>query len=87
MTATAADMVSMLEGRVDKLTQALLYVASELWVARDRQVVLERVLAESGSDAPALVDAYRPDDALAAKLAAEREAFIASILGYLAPET
>lgn len=73
------------EARVDKLTQALFYVAGELWVTRDRQAVLERLLADAGVTAPDLVDSYRPDDALAKKLETDREAFVSSILGYLAP--
>ena len=80
------DAVALLEARVDKLTQALLYVAGELWVARDRQAMLERLLADGGVAAPASIDNYRPDAALAETLAAEREAFVARILGYLAPD-
>ena len=75
----------MLEARIDKLTEALFYVASELWATRDRQAVLERLLAEGGLSAPSLIDSYRPDTALATTLETEREAFIAAILGYLAP--
>lgn len=81
-----AQTVTMLDARIDKLTHALLHVAGELWVTRDRQAVLERLLAEGGLSAPGLIDSYRPDAALAEKQAAEREAFVASILGYLAPE-
>jgi hypothetical protein len=72
--------------RIDKLTQALLHVASELWATRDRQAVLERLLADGGAITPDLIEGYRPDDALAATLTTEREAFIANILGYLAPD-
>ena len=85
MTSGAALTVPMLEARIDKLTEALLYVASELWATRDRQIVLERLLAENGLSAPGQIDGYRPDVALANALETEREAFIARILGYLAP--
>ena len=85
MTPDAGQTVPMLEARIDKLTQALLHVASELWVARDRQAVLEQLLADGGIGASGQIDAYRPDSALAARLEAEREAFVSSVLGYLAP--
>ena len=79
--------VALLEARVDKLTQALLHVASELWVTRDRQAVLERLLADAGVQAPGAIDGFRPDAAMADKLTAQREAFIAELLAYLAPDT
>ena len=86
MTSDGAETVAMLAARIDKLTQALLHVASELWVARDRQAVLEHLLADGGVSAPGKIDSYRPDGALAERLAAEREAFVSSVLGYLAPD-
>lgn len=82
-----AQSVPLLEARIDKLTHVLLHVAGELWVTRDRLAVLERLLAEGGLDALRLIDSHRPDAALAAKLAAEREAFVAGILAYLAPDS
>lgn len=78
--------IPLLEARIDKLTQALFHVAGELWAARDRQAVLERLLADAGVAAATQIDSYRPDTELAAKLEGEREAFIAAILGYLAPD-
>lgn len=86
MTAGIPRTVADLEARIDKLTHALLHVAGELWATRDRQAVLEKLLTDSGSAVPGLIDDYRPDSALAEALAAEREAFIASILTYLVPE-
>lgn len=81
-----ANSVSILEARIDKLTHALMHLASELWVTRDRQAVLERLLAEGGVNALNQIDNYRPDAALSEKLAKQREAFVASILAYLAPD-
>lgn len=86
MTADASATIGVVEARIDKLTQALLYVAGELWAARDRQAVLERVLADNGIDATASIDAYRPDETLAKALEAERETFVSTALGYLAPD-
>jgi hypothetical protein len=83
----AVATIPMLEARLDKLTEALFFVAGELWVARDRQAVLERLLAEAGIDAPGRIDGYHPDAALAASLETGREAFVAGILRYLAPDS
>ena len=86
MNVDASQAIPLLEARIDKLTQALLHMASELWAARDRQAVLERLLCDAGLTAPGLIDGFRPDAAMAEKLATQREAFIASVLAYLAPE-
>ena len=85
MTAANGLTVSMLEARIDKLTEALFYVSSEVWATRDRQAVLERLLTDNGLIAPDLIDGYRPDTALATTLETEREVFVANVLGYLAP--
>ena len=78
--------VNDLEKRIDQLTQALLHLTAELWVTRDRQAVLERLLIEAGIDAAAGIDRHQPDLDFATKLAAEREALIAGMLGYLSPQ-
>ncbi len=86
MTAETSAGHPELEARLDKLTQALFHVTAEYWVMRDRQAVLERVLADAGIDAPDLVETYRPSEELAAALTAERDAFIAGLVALLAPE-
>jgi hypothetical protein len=86
MTTDVAAALPLLEARIEKLTQALFHVAGELWAVRDRQAVLERLLADAGIAAPALIDSYRPEAALAATLAAQREAYVAGILAFLAPD-
>lgn len=86
MTAKTAEVTEILGARIEKLTQALMHVAGEMWVMRDRQAVLERLLIESGTDAPTLIDSYHPDAELASALEAEREAYILRILSYLAPD-
>lgn len=55
---------------------ALLGMARELWVARDRQRVLEQLLAERGVVAADAIDAYQPPAALQADLDAECRALI-----------
>lgn len=54
----------------------LLAMARELWVVRDRQRVLEQLLAERGIVAADAVDAYQPTAALQAELDAECRALV-----------
>lgn len=81
-----AGAIVLLEARIDKLTQALFHVAGELWAARDRQAVLERLLGEARMVLPTEIDSYRPDQDLTARLEGEREAFVGAILDYLTPD-
>jgi hypothetical protein len=60
--------------QIDDLGLALVTLARELWVTKDRQIVLEHMLAQSGVIAK--VGAYQPDAALTARLAQERTLFI-----------
>jgi hypothetical protein len=68
----------------DNIIDALMELAAEVWTIRDRQFVLETVLAGQGIDAAALIEAHSPDaDELAARKAL-REAFVARLLaGFL----
>ena len=75
------DEYSNLRGTdVDRLGKALLTLAKELWVVKDRQALLEAALADAGIVASELVDRYEPDTALQEQLAAERAAFIEQLL-------
>ncbi|MFT4591162.1 MAG: hypothetical protein ACI80M_000476 [Gammaproteobacteria bacterium] len=68
---------------IDKLGDALIALTHEVWVLRDRQKVLERLLADAGVLAPDAVQGFQPDDSLNAELSAEREALINNVLGAL----
>ena len=57
----------------DPLYQVVFNLARELWVVKDRQLVLEAALEEAGIDAAALVDQYQPGDELTKRLDAERQ--------------
>lgn len=63
-----------------QLFQAVAALAEELWIVRDRQRVLEVVLARHGLDLAEEVDRFRPDPAMATALDAERRAFITRVL-------
>lgn len=71
--------------QIDDLGRALLVLARELWVMKDRQRVLEAVLEERGIAVAEAVRDYRPSGALAAELQAERERFARSIMETLCP--
>lgn len=67
--------------RLDDITRMLTEVASELWILKDRNMVLESLLAQAGVTTPAAIEAYQPDAATAQAIAAERAAFTARIFG------
>ena len=69
---------------IDRLGQALITLSKELWVMKDRQLVLEAALADAGIVAADVVDKYQPDDNLRAQLESKRAEFIDEILGVLA---
>lgn len=71
--------------RVDDLGRALLLLARELWVTKDRQRVLEAVLEDHGIRVSDAVRDYQPSGALAATLAAERKAFTEGLVNALYP--
>jgi|GEM_PF-2653093 len=73
--------------QVDDVANALLLVARELWVMKDRQRVLEALLADAGIVAPGAVAAHQPGEALAKDLETERRAFAKSLMAVLCPET
>ena len=58
---------------VDPLYQVVFNLVRELWVVKDRQLVLEEVLKQTGIDANQLVDGHQPDTAFAKRLDKERE--------------
>ena len=61
---------------MDKLGQALLTLAAELWAVKDRQHITEAVLKAKGIDIREEIDTFTPDPELEAKLAEEREALV-----------
>jgi hypothetical protein len=72
---------------VDNLIAVTLELGAELWLQRERTRVLERLLAERGLVAQALIDGYQPSDEEAARARAERDAFVNRIFGALVRQT
>ena len=71
----------------DNIMDALVELAAEVWITRDRLMVLEAVLADRDIDAAALVEAYVPDDTSKAARKAARDAFITQVFASLSRRT
>lgn len=69
--------------RNDRATQLALTLARELWVVKDRLIVLEAVLAGQGTPLRELVDRYQPTGDAKAAIDAERQRFIGEIMAAL----
>ncbi len=67
--------------QLDSLGFALLEMAKEVWIIKDRQLVTEALLRERNLLGD--LDAYQPDPELSARIAAERERFIGSLTAVL----
>lgn len=70
--------------QIDGVANAVLALARELWVMRDRQIVTEAVLAARGIDIAAAVDSYEPDAVLQARLDGERDRLIRAVADAIA---
>lgn len=68
---------------LDGVADSVLALARELWVVRDRQMVLEQVLADHGIAAAQAVDGFTPDADFRARLDAERDRLIEAVAGAL----
>jgi len=67
--------------QIDSLGLAILSLAKELWVVKDRQLIADALLRQNGLLAD--LDTFQPDADLAAKLAAERRRFMNDLMGAL----
>ena len=71
---------ALLPEDIDKVGQALMTLASELWAVKDRQFVTETILKARGIDISEDIDTYVPDAELEAKLSAERQALVKKVV-------
>ncbi len=71
--------------QLDDLGNALLVMARELWVVKDRQRVLEALLAEHGVLVPGEVADHQPGPALTEELDRERSRYLRSLMDALCP--
>jgi hypothetical protein len=73
------------DARLDDLARMVLELTSEVWVLKDRALVLEHLLAAKGTLAEDEIDTFQPAAELAAALRHEREALVARVMGALLP--
>lgn len=69
------------DSRLDDVARMVFELTSELWILKDRTIMLETLLAQNGIVAPGAVDAFQPDADLQEVLAAERKALVARVYG------
>lgn len=74
------------EAQLDDVAAAVLLLARELWVVKDRQRVLEHLLEQAGVVVPGAVADHQPEGALAEALATERERLTRALMAALAPD-
>ncbi|MEB7447677.1 hypothetical protein [Arthrobacter koreensis] len=69
------------DSRLDDVARMVFELTSELWILKDRVLVLEDQLQRSGALAAGAVDAAVPDEELAERLGAERRRLAARVYG------
>jgi hypothetical protein len=67
--------------RFDQLARMMFQLLSEVWVMRDRMVVMEELLRRKGVTSAAELDGFVPDAALDARLEALRNEMVEAVLG------
>lgn len=70
------------ERQIDNLGNAVLVLARELWVVKDRLAVMEKVLEKHGIPASE-VNSFQPDEAFEAELTQQRQKLIDAVVGAL----
>ena len=71
--------------RSDPVAKLALTLAKELWMLRDRQLVLEDALARKGLDVRELIERGQPQGEAAKAIEADRRRFVAEALAALQP--
>lgn len=79
MSATRSQ--NLTPDQLDSLGFALLEMAKEVWIMKDRQLITEALLRERNLLGD--LDAYQPGPELSARIAAERERFLGSLTAVL----
>ncbi len=77
----------------DHLLEIVLLLGGELWVNRDRQMIMEELMAKEGKVTPEMIESFKPDEAFLERQKAARRRFTERVYGCLqyegleAPET
>jgi hypothetical protein len=60
---------------IDHLLEIVLQLGGEIWVNRDRQMVMEHLLATEGKVTPEMIEQFKPSPEFAEKLKEARRTF------------
>lgn len=71
--------------RSDPVARLALTLAKELWMLRDRQLVLEDALARKGVDVRELIERSAPQGEAAKAIEKDRQRFVGEVLAALQP--
>lgn len=63
------------------VARIVMALASEVWVMRDRQIIIEHLMEKHGSVSSEQIDNFVPNPELAEKIQRERERFITLVAG------
>ncbi len=72
---------------IDHLLEINLQLAGEIWVNRDRQMVIEHLLATEGKVTPDMIEAFKPDADMKDAMRNARRVFTQRIFGCLYDES
>lgn len=68
---------------IDRVMGVVMALAAEVWVLRDRNRALEKLLEASGTLVPGALDGYRPAPEEEALVAKDRESFVQGLMDHL----
>jgi hypothetical protein len=71
--------------RTDELARMILTLTSELWQLKDRTLVLEQLLLDSGVLSADAIDQFQPGGEFSQHLLEERRALTRRVMGAIAP--
>ena len=60
---------------IDHLLEIVLQLGGEIWINRDRQMVMEHLLATEGKVTPEMIEQFKPSPEFAEKLKGARRTF------------
>jgi len=72
---------------IDKLLEIVLLLGGEIWTNRDRQMVMEHLLATEGVVTPDLIETFKPDEEFEKNGEKLRLQFVNRIYGSLYADT
>lgn len=77
-----AEETVYLDGKINEdMARMVTELTSELWILRDRVMVLEHLLHRAGVLTPGEVDDFVPDQELTSALQQEREGLVGRVIG------